>query len=372
MHVVAVTALCSQRGWSRSRLVFELRRAGAAQNLSLPTDSSLLRMLRQWLNGTRVPSVLYADLLTQVFGVPVEGVAAEPIQLLTAASELSARIAKSQAINTALIEGLSARTEALRVQDRRIGGQLLLRENESHIRNMQDLLTFALGGGQSRALAGELAAAASLAGWQALHLGRPDRAWQHYETSTIAARESGDAAALAHAMAEQAYALLDVGRVGEAANRVRQAREAAGKRVPNVLMAWLWAAQGEMAAAQGQDSGARRALDRAETLLPDELESAFAPVVLNEVHLRRWRGNCLASLGDHGAIAELLTSLNLLDPSFTRARAGLHCDLATAFTTIGDKDSARSHAITAQRLAVGVASVRQQRRIQQLTRLDSP
>jgi hypothetical protein len=63
-----------------------------------------------------------------------------------------------------------------------------------------------------RPMAGALADAASLAGWQALDTGDPDEAWSLHRTAQHAAREAEDYPAMAHAMAQQAYVLLDVAR----------------------------------------------------------------------------------------------------------------------------------------------------------------
>jgi hypothetical protein len=55
-----------------------------------------------------------------------------------------------------------------------------------------------------------LADAAGLAGWQALDTGSPAEAWLRHESAKAAAREAGSPVHLAHAMGQQAYALLDL------------------------------------------------------------------------------------------------------------------------------------------------------------------
>ena len=66
-------------------------------------------------------------------------------------------------------------------------------------------------------------------------------------------------------------------------------------------------------------------------------KSATAPaaedlpyLALNETHLARWRGNCLVHFGDPHTASDLTTALAAMDGSFTRAEAGLRCDLAAA------------------------------------------
>ena len=53
-------------------------------------------------------------------------------------------------------------------------------------------------------------------------------------------------------------------------------------------------------------------------------------VFLDEVHLGRWRGHCLARLGAAEAIDDLDVSPGVLDPSFARAQSALLVDLALA------------------------------------------
>jgi hypothetical protein len=62
--------LCRERGWTRLRLVHELRRVADQE---LPADESLVRMVRMWVNGTRAPSEMYADLLGKAFDVQLNG-----------------------------------------------------------------------------------------------------------------------------------------------------------------------------------------------------------------------------------------------------------------------------------------------------------
>jgi len=52
--------------------VLELRQAARRKVVTLAADESLTRMIRQWVNGDRTLSEMYADLFTLVFGVPFE------------------------------------------------------------------------------------------------------------------------------------------------------------------------------------------------------------------------------------------------------------------------------------------------------------
>jgi hypothetical protein len=94
-------------------------------------------------------------------------------------------------------------------------------------------------------------------------------------------------------MAQQAYVLLDVGRQGDALAVAVAAKDAVRGGPPDVLTAWLHAVEREMAAACGDELGARRALDMAAAVVPDEgTDSGPLPyIALDASHLARWRGN---------------------------------------------------------------------------------
>jgi tetratricopeptide (TPR) repeat protein len=361
-----IQRLCDERGWSRSRLVKEMRRAARSPDEILPSDDSLKRMLRQWINGDR-GSEQRAALLSAVFGVPFEAAAAPVVEVDEASAVLTEHLARARSsLDVELIDVFQGQTQSLRVIDRRLGARRLLVQSESHVQQMSDVLAYALGGTLRAALAGALAQASSLAGWQALDLGRPDRAWALYEAAKSAARESRDPAVLAHVTAEQAYTLMDLGRVDDAVEQIRHARQVSGRRIPAMLRAWLWAAEAEALAAAGEDHRARAALDQAEWAMSRAGGDVLPYVFLNEMHFARWRGHCLARLGAAEAVDELTRALDGLDPSFTRARAGLHCDLALAHAARGELDAVRAHAARSTELAEATTSARQKRRLEKL------
>lgn len=84
-------------------------------------------------------------------------------------------------------------------------------------------------------------------------------------------------------------------------------------------------------------------------------------------HLTRWRGSALALIGDAEAVNSLYTALDTTDPTFIRASAGLHCDLAQAHWARGEYGEAQKHLRKARPVASRTGSVRYRRRIEQLT-----
>lgn len=207
--------------------------------------------------------------------------------------------------------------------------------------------------------------ASALAGWQALDLGRPGPAWTHFETANAAAREADDDSLLAWATAEQAYVLVDVGRAEEGAELARAAQAEADHLVPGLLRCWLGAVVAEISAAAGDRlDQSRRSLAAAVALLPaDALDTELPYVSLGPVHMARWTGHVLARLGDDEAIRNLECAAAGMSDEFTRAKAGLHTDLALALRRVGDLGESDRHAGIAAELATRSGSVRQRRRL---------
>ena len=372
MDATDLPRLYEQRGWkNRARLMLEMRSAARRTGHGLlPDDASLRRMLREWIHGRRGLSQEYADLFAEIFGVPfavgkpsTSAVAAAPED----STDLAARLNAAQSMDTSLIALLEAQTDTFRAIDRQLGAARLLQQTEAHVEQMTDLWRYALPGPHRAALAGALAEASALAGWQALDLGDPHRAWSLHEAAKSAARESGDRAIIAHVTAQQAYALLDLDRPQHAVTLIQHARAEAEGRIPAVLRSWLWAAEAEALAAHGSASLAQQALDEASRTLSEQGSDEGLPFLfLNDAHLARWRGHCLARVGHAEAVRDLTTAVEQHDPTFTRAAASLRCDLALAYSVRGQHEEARAEARVAESLATRAASVRQRRRIARL------
>ncbi len=260
-----------------------------------------------------------------------------------------------------------AQLEQARKTDRTVGALASLEKLRSDMAEAQKLLQFSVPLAQQETLAVVLAQMGSLAGWQALDVGTPQQAWQHYETSVTAARMSGSVPVLAHTLAEQAYVLLEVGDTASAVTRMREARDLASRGAPELLRTWLSAAHGEALSAHGDRDGALRAFDEAQSLLPgDARDPALGYLMLNGGHLTRWRGNALAKLGDRDAIETLTDALDHQGDSTVRARTGLLLDLAQAHAATDDRATAREYLRQARQIIKQIGSVRFRRRLSQI------
>jgi len=285
------------------------------------------------------------------------------------AAELLRRISSARYLDASVIQLLQEETNAIRLLDRRLGAPAVAAKLEAHIGQLQDGLHHCLTPSRRAKIALVLADAAALAGWQAIDTGRLAAAWNHFETATAAAREAGDNSLLAFAAGEQAYVLLDLGQPTQALEKVRAVHHRADSGIPHLLRGWLYAAEAEMAAVDRQQEACRASLDRAADEISRPLATDTLPyLALDSGHLARWRGNCLVHFGDTATIADLTTALASMDGTFTRAEAGLRCDLAAALHAKGERDVAREHLRRATELAKISGSARQRRRIAQLRR----
>jgi hypothetical protein len=288
-------------------------------------------------------------------------------------NELAVRLATARSLSAAEVALMRQQVDHIRVLDRQLGAPVVLEQLRALMVTITDLLSHSLRAGIREQLAAVLADAGALAGWQTLDGGFLSQAWRHYEIAKTAAREARSDALLAHAMAEQSFALLDVGEQQLAVELVGEARVLTGRAGPPLLTAWLHAAEAEAHAAAVDDTSCRRSLDSAAVALPtDTTDPALPFIFLSEAHLARWRGNCLVRLGDAAAIEHSFAALATMDATFTRAEAGLRCDLAEAMLLGGERDEAALHARRARELALRVGSVRQRRRIDRLAAVAFP
>ncbi|NEA11176.1 XRE family transcriptional regulator [Streptomyces sp. SID10692] len=327
----------------------------------------------EWENGKRTLSDRYAAILRQLLGATdAELRDAAPTQVASADGydELLSRIDAASSIAKSMVRTFDAQTELLRTMDRQMGAAGLVDQMTGHLGALEDALNFAVLPAARRPVALALAGASTLAAWQAIDSGAVERAWRHYELAKRAARDAEAPMHLAHAMGEQAYVLCEAGRPRLGLDLVRDAQRTVGQAGSARLQAWLYATEAEMCAYAGMPDDCHRALEAALSSIPpgpEERDPDLRSIFLNGVHLARWRGNVLALLGDDDAVTSLYGALEEMDPTFVRARAGMHADLAQAHLTRAEYDDAQTHLRQARLLASRTGSVRQRRRVDMLS-----
>lgn len=367
VYKTALQAVRHELGYSATRTMDLLVRRAEATGTLIMSRRSLKTKLSRWENGHETVGLPeYRRLFREVYGRTNAELGFPPDDLPGPADDLRARIAVARTVDAGTVATFRAQVENTRRLDRQFGGLTQLDQLRQQIDHVEGLLAHGPAAGRRSDLAGALAEASTLAGWQSLDRHDHDQAWRHYERAKHAAREAGSPLLLAHATAEQAYVLLGLDEPRLAAEQTAHARTLA-RGGSGLLRAWLAAADGEALAAVGDRDGALRAFDEAEELRPpDSVDPALPFVFLGQGHLDRWRGSALASLGDPEAIRALSAVLDRLPPAWVRARAGLLVDLAHAHAAAGDRDGALTHARAARRLAQQIHSDRHLQRLDHL------
>lgn len=364
MQEKRLQAVRKQLGYSAEAVVRMLLKRADALGVPVMTAASLKTKLSRWENGHEAVSETYQRLFRDIYGRTNEELGFPPEIEDCDAAELRSRLAMAKTVDADTVEVFLRQINDARHVDRRFGGITLLDQLRSTIKQVEGLLSYNTIGRQRERLAGALTEASTLAGWEALDRNALGQAWEHYERAKSAAREAMAPALLAHAAAEQAFVLIDVGETASAVEQLAYACEVAEGAAPPLLQAWLSAAHGEGLAAVGDRDGALRAFDVADALLPSEPVDAALPFLfLGGSHLDRWRGNALSRLGEPEAIDQLVEALPRVPAQFVRARTGLLVDLALAFAAAGDRDAALDHSRQARRLASQIKSDRHLRRL---------
>jgi hypothetical protein len=312
-----------------------------------------------------------ARLLERIFDLSIDDLLSAPAATTELADdsavELRQMLHASSRIDGSVLALLHEQLTAIRRLDRQLGAVVAHDEVRAKTTQVQRLQAHSLTPETREQLAALLSELHTLAGWQALDLGKVTEAWQHYEDAKSAALESEMMPFEAHTTAEQAFVLLDVGETRAAADLLSETRRAADGKCSPLLRAWLAAAHGEALAADNQRDASLRAFDTAETSLPPDSTDPGGPyVVLDSTHLARWRGHALSRFADPEAVEVLTAALDGLDHTFTRAETALRVDLARAFLAVGQRRAMNQQLERAAELASTIGSVRQQHRIRSL------
>ncbi|WP_424184936.1 tetratricopeptide repeat protein [Actinokineospora sp. G85] len=354
-------------GYSADNVIKMLIDRAAMLGEPIMSHTSLKTKLSRWENGHDPVSPAYQRLFRDIFGRTNADLGFPDELVDDEAAELRSRIAVARSVDPETVAIFRRQVDDARHVDRRFGGISLLDQLRGHITQVEDLLRYGSRSGQRLPLAAVLVEASTLAGWESLDRNAIAPAWDHYERAKSAAREANSPGLLAHATAEQAFVMIELGETAAALDQLTEARTAADTRVSPLLRAWLAAAHGEGHAAAGNQVEALRAFDDAQALLPTNPRDPALPFLfLGDTHLARWRGNALARLGDPDAIKHLTAALAGLAPEFTRARVGMLVDLAFAHAAAGHREAAQAHARDARRLGQQIKTDRHLRRLSDL------
>ena len=250
------------QGWTLEQTAARLIRLAESRGAPISASrASLRQMISDMERGRRKPGH-YKPLLCDLFGrTPEElGFADEQPPTVAPVVDLGEMLTRASAVTPTAIADLQRQVDGLRALDRQLGSPAVVEPTRQLVRTMQELMAHVFAGGTRQALAVVLSDAAALNAWQVLNAGDVRQAWELHNLARTAGLESGRPELLAHAMGEQTYGLLDIGRASDAVRLAEAAREAAGNRVPPLLQTWLQAAAAEAYASAGDAASCRTAL----------------------------------------------------------------------------------------------------------------
>lgn len=336
--------------------------------ITVASESSLRIMVSRWENGhVEVTEPTYQRLFRELYGRSNEELGL-PTELINhSAEELRDRLVVARSIDPATLDLFQQQVQTLRHSDKRFGAVVVLDQLNSLVRQIEEYRAFSVSTRHRERLAAILTDARTLAGWTALDRGSQLDAWKYHEDAKISAREADSPYLLAHAAAQQAVILLDIGEPDAAVELLEFARDVAENRAPSLLRTWLAAAHGEGLAAAGRRDESLQAFDEASSLLPaNPIDPEMPFLLLNDGHLARWRGSALVRLGDQDAINQLEAAsrdLDTSDQSAVRGQTGMYVDLAFAYAAAGDGRGAQDYAHKARQLAARIKSDRHAKRL---------
>ncbi|XVV01919.1 tetratricopeptide repeat protein [Actinosynnema sp. CA-248983] len=334
-------------------------------------ESALYIMISRWENGhVQVTEPGYRRMFREFYGRTNEELGFPPEPLNDGLEELKDRLLVARSLDKETLDLFQRQINDVRGSDKRFGPLGVLDQLNAHIRQLESVRAFSVRAADRARLAAILTDARTLAGWTALDRGSQLQAWQYHEDAKVSAREAESPNLLAHAAAQQAVILLDIGEYRSAVELLEFARQVAENRAPTLLRTWLAAAHGEGLAAAGRSDDAMRAFDEAQSLMPaDPVDPAMPFLLLNDGHLSRWRGSALLRLGDEDAISQLESAAKALESSPSaaiRGQTGMYVDLAFAYAAAGDRATALEYARKARQLASRIGSDRQRQRLASL------
>ncbi|MGQ0777207.1 MAG: hypothetical protein ACT4NY_22790 [Pseudonocardiales bacterium] len=278
-------------------------------------------------------------------------------------------------VDHAVVDDLERVVEARRRLDDALGGGSLLPATREDLRLVVALLRNSSYteevGRRLHAVAAEFG---RLAGWLAYECGQPALAQRYFLAALRAAHVSGDRAVGANVLGYMSVQAAQSDTPRDAVVLAESALTAEQAFTPAVA-ASLYGRLALGTAYAGDATACRRAQDRTFDLLSRSVPENEPPWIywFTEADAQGLAGWSLLALGRPGdAEPHLRRAVSLLDPSFTRDRAGMLCDLATARIGTGAVERACATAGEAATIIRRLDSPRQSRLLADFRRTAEP
>jgi tetratricopeptide (TPR) repeat protein len=289
-----------------------------------------------------------------------------------------ARVAASvlgKRVDHALVDDLERVAEARRRMDDALGGGTLLPAVREDLRLVVAMLgNAAYTEDVGKRLHGVAAELGRLAGWLAYDSEQPAVAQRYFLAALRAAHVSGDRAIGANVLGFMSVQAAQSSSPGDAVTLIESALRAERELTPAVAGS-LYGRLAVGAGYAGDAAASQRAQDRSFELLARAVPENEPPWIywFTEADAQGLAGWSLLALGRPGeAEPHLRRAVALLDPAFTRDRAGMLCDLATARVSAGAVDRACATAGEAAAIIRRLDSPREQRLLADFRRAAAP
>jgi tetratricopeptide (TPR) repeat protein len=331
-------AVLKELGWSRTRLVAELRRQAASSGESLPGTESLIAMVSRWVNNHQQPSDFYRDLLAQTLGRPRAELFSDEAARLELAAEaepwLLARALEASSVGQAALEALEEAVGEFARSYPSTAPTILARPVLEHFRDVTRLLDSPLPVARRQRLAVVAGHLAGLAGSLAFDLRDEGKALAYFKVAVQAADDADSADLAAWALATRSLIPTYTGDPAAALRLLQEAQDRARSHVSPSRLAWLAALEARAQAGLGDAAASLAALGRADRAI-EHAEPAggrFANDFFDRPRLAGFRGTSHLLLGQPKAAQAALTDvLALRDPADVKGRSLARLDLAQAY-----------------------------------------
>ena len=331
-------AVLREPGWSRTRLVAELRRQAASSGESLPGTESLIAMVSRWVNNHQQPSDFYRDLLARTLGRSRTELFSDEAARLELAAEaepwLLARALEASSVGQAALAALKEAVGEFARSYPSTAPTVLARPVLEHFRDVTRLLDSPLPVARRQRLAVVAGHLAGLAGSLAFDLRDEGKALAYFKVAVQAADDADSPDLAAWALATRSLIPTYTGNPAGALRFLQEAQDRARGHVSPSRLAWLAALEARAQAGLDDASASLAALGRADRAI-ERAEPAggrFANDFFDRPRLAGFRGTSHLLLGQpKAAQAALADVLALRDPADVKGRSLARLDLAQAY-----------------------------------------
>jgi tetratricopeptide (TPR) repeat protein len=350
-------AVLKELGWSRMRLIAELRRQATAVGETLPETESLLALVSRWVNNHQQPSDFYRELLARALGRPREELFSDEGTHLELAAEaepwLLARALEASSVGQAGLDALEQAVGEFARSYPSTAPTVLVHPVLEHFRDVTRLLEGPLPVVRRQRLAVVAGHLAGLAGSLKFDLRDESKALAYFKVAVQAADDAGSPDLAAWALATRSLIPTYTGHPAASLRLLQEAQGRAHGHVSHSRLAWLAALEARAQAGLGDAAGSLAALDRADRAIEraGPADGRFANDFFDRPRLAGFRGTSHLLLGQpKAAQAALADVLTLRHPADVKGRSLARLDLAQAY--VQDRAVEEACAAVADALAI--------------------